>query len=153
MVAKQLPQALYIIIIYRPPSLSLTNFYDNLHDLLVAVASKFKTCDTIFVGDFKIILLSPENFNIFDLGLRSFYNLYPTIYPTRVCQNSVMLIESIFTNINCLWLNGVIDGILFDHYLIFNCAYARQTSHGKNTPKQDSYIYRKTLIQRITKLN
>ena len=40
-----------IILIYKPPALSLTNFYDNLDDLLVAITCKFKTYDIFLIGD------------------------------------------------------------------------------------------------------
>ena len=56
-------------------------------------------------------------------------------------------------NNNSKWPSGVIDSSLSDHYLISYNAYARQTYHTKNTPKQYSYIYQKALIQHIVKLN
>lgn len=111
-----------IIGVYRPPSCSQndfnTSFFSFVND------NSLNKSFTTFLGDFNIDLCAPSLLDITESYKSEFYCLhYLSIIslPTRIQNDSVTLLDQIWTNSLMPCSSGVFPVHLSDHYPIFVC--------------------------------
>jgi hypothetical protein len=88
----------YLVIVYRPPSGSIQEFFENFHEQLAKVQISNNPC--FVLGDFNINMLDMESLVTSQLlNLCMSYGLFTTInIPTRVSRTSAKLLDNIFSN-------------------------------------------------------
>lgn len=127
-------------IIYRPETVNLDSFYDELTRVLNKINDESKPC--YIMGDYNIDLLKYDTVS----KINDFVNLIfsngflPVIdRPTRVTEHSATLIDNIITNDIFGKINsGILVTDISDHFPIFSI-----TKHGQNprttaTPKRSA---------------
>jgi len=87
-----------IVNIYRSPSGNFEHFLNNLEKLLNSILSN--SMELYICGDFNINFLNHTTRKKLLNSLLATYGLYNTVqFPTRICNNFVSTIDSIFINI------------------------------------------------------
>ena len=87
----------YLVIVYKSPSSSVQEFFENLHEQLAKVQTSNKTC--FILSDFNINMLHIESLLTYQLlNLCLSYGLVHTInLPTRVSRTYATLLGNIFS--------------------------------------------------------
>ena len=108
----------YLVIVYRPPSGSIQEFFENLHEQLAKVQISNNSC--FVLGDFNINMLDMESSVTSQLlNLCMSYGLFPTInIPTRVSRTSAKLLDNIFSN-SPFRSPRVLVNVESDHFGVF----------------------------------
>ena len=117
------PKEINIIegVIYRPPNTSVSYFTDVLTKVLDKLRTEKK--QVYWCGDYNINLLNIDKHDPSSELLESlfYYSLYPLINrPTRLTQNSAILIDNIFSNaLKDHLFTGSLYTDISDHFPIF----------------------------------
>lgn len=109
-------------VVYRPPSSSVDQFVKDLEYIIQSIPVR-NFHEFFICGDFNLDLLGmTDNADSLNFANMMFMHCFsPTITkPTRVTENSLTLIDNIFSYNMSNTMSGIIPFDLSDHYLIFN---------------------------------
>ena len=120
-------------VVYRKPNSDIRCFIEKFDVCFSGLSNENKTL--YIMGDFNINLAEHSK-NVF-LTTALSYSLLPLINkPTRISENTVSLIDNIFTNNFCTdILSGVIYSDISDHFPIFHVNNANNPSVCSNIKK------------------
>jgi hypothetical protein len=115
-------EALFIGVVYRPPRYNHDAFNNHLVNILQTIRSAGANC--MLMGDFNYDLLSTDTHAPTHDFLESLYcqSFLPLINrPTRICGDSVTLLDNIFFNdFTCTnTVQGILVTDISDHYPVF----------------------------------
>lgn len=143
----KLEWGLVVGVVYRPPSSSLTMFFDKLEIILSSLAKNYKN-EVIIVGDVNIDTLSRNTMDYtYLLQSYNFRNLINS--PTRITTFSATSIDHALTNIDTGAHAGVYQTPISDHLPIFvnvDTPPAIKENKSRTDIKLDYESFRKKLL-------
>ena len=121
-----------ISVIYRPPSGTILNFFDELRKSVDHIQSMKPNSETTILGDINIdyrLRHSPEYKKLKDFERE--YQLKQLIStPTRITPRKSSIIDTIFTDMEYINSSGTLDITISDHLPVF--VVKKKTSSPKN---------------------